>query len=281
METIVREKIDMVLKGWLERCPPEERNGLLRFLSEGEQQHLAGLPMPEVGTTPQMKNAFEQIHWSWFVPILKTYASRDQILFLSALEPQIAEQLQATLKMKKKLESVSEMGKTYLCDVLARSLEEEGPVLPPEFLPASPLNQLATLSKQALMRLIHRLSFYDLAAEIRHIVDPKVLKKIYGFLNEEEKEFLKTVSSKTADPFPRMSGWDGSEESFRVALHRKGLVRLGAALSGQHPDLIWTICHHLDIGRGGALLKLVAKEPIHGVTEIAQTQVLELIERNS
>jgi hypothetical protein len=71
--------------------------------------------------------------------------------------------------------------------------------------------------------------------------------------------------------------WDGSEESFRLLLHRRGIARLGVGLSGQDPDFIWTICHQLDIGRGNTLFKLCAKEPIHGVSDAVIRQIQELL----
>ena len=67
-------------------------------------------------------------------------------------------------------------------------------------------------------------------------------------------------------------GWDG--ESLRTLLHRRGLMRLGAGLFGQDPDLIWTLCHQLDIGRGGAVMKLCTKE---AASEIARRQIEELM----
>jgi hypothetical protein len=280
------QKTQMVLKAWLTRCPPEQRIALERFLPEAERQQLAELPPLEAEISAEQcfhGGSLNKVHWSWFLPPLKSYAPRDQKLFLSALEHHAAEQLKATLNIRTPLDSVTEMGKAYLQMKLLHSLTDSHTgILPIELLPQSPLNVLATLGKKDLIRLINFLSLYDLCAEVRQIVDTKMLKKIYGFLSREHQAVLKTISAQVLEthPFPRMGldrSWDGEEESLHVLLHRKGLTRLGIALSGQDPDLIWIICHHLDIGRGGSLLKLCGKEPIHGISEIAMQQVIECV----
>lgn len=280
------QKTQMVLKAWLTRCLPEQRIALERFLPEAERQKLAELPPFEAEITAEQcsrDGSLNKVHWSWFLPTLKSYALRDQKLFLSALDHHAAEQLKATLNIRTPLDSVTEMGKAYLQMQLLRSLtDSHTEILPTELLPQSPLNILATLGKKDLIRLINFLALYDLCAEVRQIVDTKMLKKIYGFLSREHQAALKTISAQVLEthPFPRMGldrAWDGEEESLHVLLHRKGLTRLGIALSGQDPDLIWIICHHLDIGRGGSLLKLCGKEPIHGISEIAMQQVIESV----
>ncbi|HEV7735835.1 MAG TPA: hypothetical protein VGO47_00440 [Chlamydiales bacterium] len=286
------QKAQMVLKAWLTRCPPEQRIALERFLPEAERQKIAELPPFEAEITAEQCSQgrpLNRVHWSWFLPTLKSYAPRDQKLFLSALDPHSAEQLKATLNIRTSLDSVTEMGKAYLQMNLLRSLtDSHTEILPIELFPQSPLNVLVSLGKKDLIRLINFLSLYDLCAELRQIVNTKTLKKIYSLLSREHQATLQTISAQMLEthsvlethPFPRMGldrTWDGEEESLHVLLHRKGLTRLGVALSGQNPDLIWTICHHLDIGRGGALLKLCGKEPVHGISEIAIQQVIDSV----
>jgi len=60
-------------------------------------------------------------------------------------------------------------------------------------------------------------------------------------------------------------------------LHRRGIMRLGYALSGQHPDFIWHLSHRLDIGRGRLLKKNNFKNEIAGVTMPLQQQVANII----
>jgi hypothetical protein len=275
----------MVLKAFLSRCPAEKRASLERFLPEAEKVRLSTLPeFGEEITTDGFSNGnmLEQVHWSWFLPTLKTFSKREQGLFLSALSPLAAEQLAHALEISDPLEEISALAKTYLRSQLQNSLVgAHDQLLPVEYLPPSPLNQLLSLSKKELSRLVDRLALYDVAAELRHILETKTLKKIFSCLTEEQAERVKWLSTqKEAHPLPRLGldQWDGSEEMFRTLLHRRGLQRLAIALSGQDPDLIWTLSHHLDIGRGNALFKLCGREKVVGASEMIQREIEELIE---
>lgn len=91
---------------------------------------------------------------------------------------------------------------------------------------------------------------------------------------------MKKISAqKEISPWPRLGldRWDGEEESFRHLLHKRGLARLGLALSGQDPDLVWAICHQLDIGRGHTLFKLCGKSAAPGLSDAAIRQIEELL----
>lgn len=223
---------------------------------------------------------FEEVHWSWFLPTLKAFSEADQKLFLAAVPPQAAEQLSTSLSLKGPIEEITEIARSYLREQLFLSLQPDDRLLPPEYFPPSPLNRLASLSKKELTRLIDLLSLYDLAHEMRQIVETKILKKFYSFLSEEQKTILKQIGiHKDLHPLPKMGldKWDGTEESLRVMLHRRGLMRFGIALAGQDPDLVWAVCHRLDIGRGGALYKLCGHEKPSPATETAQRQIEELL----
>ncbi len=235
---------ELVLKAFLSRCEPQKRGVLERFLPEEERLALEKLPAVS-GEMSAAKNLAKE------------------------------------LLISSDWEELTEVATGYLRHVLIQSLlGPEDRLLPPEYIPDSPLKPLARLSKKELTRIIDFLSLYDLAADLRQIVETKILKKIYSLLSEEEKQFLKTAMAyKEHLVLARMGldRWDGSEESFRTLLHRRGLSRLAAALSGQDPDLIWTICHQLDIGRGNALFKQCTKEPIHGVSDGIIKQIAELL----
>jgi hypothetical protein len=274
----------MVLKAFLSRCEPEKKRALERFLSEAERHELEELPIfPEEVKPDRFTNetVLEKVHWSWFLPTLKTYPETEQKLFLSALASLAAKNLAKALTLSSNGQEMSEVGRSFFRKILLDSLL--GPhdrLLPKEYLPSSLLSPLLNLSKKELTRLIDLLSLHDLAAELRQIVETKILKKIYSLLSEEERKLLKSAMAHK-DPFTigriGMERWDGSEESLRTLLHKRGLARFGAGLSGQDSDFVWYICHQLDIGRGNALHKLCAKEPIHGVTDAIIRQIEELL----
>lgn len=268
----------IVLKSFLVKAPPERQERLLMLLSEKEKALVASI---EVGEKGPVSPLLEMVHWSWFIPTLKAYPEKEQLLFLSALESLSSENLRQELQVTGETKPLSKSGALFFQQVLLSSLTgAHDRLLPVEFLPTSPLKQLLYLSKKQLTYLIDFLSLYDLAHELRQIVETKILKRIYSFLSEEERKFLKTaMAHKELHPPPRigLDKWEGSKEAFRHLLHKRGLTRLGAALSGQHPDLVWYVCHRLDIGRGNALFKLSAKEAPPGLCEQSTRQIEELI----
>lgn len=278
-------RVETVLKAILSQVAPEKRKTLEGFLPEHMRQMLEKLPIASgpIDLKASMNfSVLEKVHWSWFLPTLKSYSENEQKLFLSSLEPHAAKNLARALTLSLNGANLTEIARSYLRSVLIDSLTGPGHrLLPPQFLPASHLHRILALSKKELTRLIDLLSIHDLASEIRQIVDTKTLKKIYSLLSVEEKELLKRATNQKKDPFNLgklgLDRWDGSEESLRMHLHRRALQRFGAGLSGEHPDFIWYVCHQLDIGRGTALHKACHKEMIPGVTEVIQKQIVELL----
>lgn len=274
----------MVLKAFLSQTPEEERAALLRFLPASEVALLNELPPFEEETEffeENASDALEKVHWSWFLPTLRTFSPREQRLFLSAFSASMQESLVEALSIEEPLEKASDIAKEYLQGYLLDSLvDAKKKQLPAPFLPQSPLNPLLSFTKRELMHRIDDLALYDLAFEVRQIVETKILKKLYSFLSEEQKLLLKKIS--VAHPeasFPRLGleRWDGTEEALRSLLHRRGLTRLGTALAGQHPDLVWALCHHLDIGRGSRLFKQYEREKPSELSAMIVQQIEELL----
>lgn len=282
MKKTTQSRAGIVLKAFLNRCDPKKREALEQFLPDEERKELEKFPLIEEEISLDRfsnGNILEKVHWSWFLPTLKLYPESEQKIFLSALNPHAEKNLAKALTLSVGGEGISEVGRVFLRKILLDSLV--GPkdqMLPINYLPPSKLHQLLALTKKELTRLIDRLSIYDLAMELRQIVETKILKKIYSLLTEEERMALKAIGSHK-DSFVigklGIDRWDGSEESLRTLLHKRGLARFGAGLSGQDPDFIWYICHQLDIGRGSALHKLCMNEPIHGVTDAIISQIIE------
>ncbi len=279
----MRKASEIVLKAFLSRCPPERKGALENLLPSEERHRLDRIPTPPEPLPDGFNsdNLLEKVHWSWYLPTLKTYPQEEQKLFLSSLDHHATKNLARALVLSPTAEPVSDVARAFLRHHLISSLREpNNPLLPIDYLPTTPLKPLLALSKREFIRVIDFLALHDLAAELRQIVETKILKKIYSFLSEEERKFLKAVSTQQDPLVPTRIGldrWDGSEEGLRALLHRRGLARLGVALSGQDPDFVWYICHQLDIGRGNALFKLCAKEPIPGISEGIIRQIEELL----
>lgn len=270
---------EIVLKAFLGACLPEKRDHLLSFLSPKERDVISLLPCIDLHEEGSSYHLLEHIHWSWFVPVLEKTTTKDQKFFLRAFPTTAQKSLSKTLQISPTTEKMSRTASAYLRQTLLRLIRKED-LLPINHLPPSPLNLLLQIEKKKLTKLIDYLSLYDLSHEIRQIVETKILQKIYSFLSEDEKLFLKITASQK-EPYTaaqiHLDKWDGTKTSFRLTLHRIGLARLGSALSGQDPDLIWYICHQLDSGRGKALAKLCKKDPIPGVAGWLAEQMKELL----
>ncbi len=263
------------------------KDALLRFLPSSERDLLDKLG--KVSKNVQIEDfenadLLESVHWSWFLPTLKTYREDAQEMFISALDFQSAKNLTHELHLPLPNSNINISFKNYLRKVLASSLL--GPIdqlLPKHYLPQTSIQNLLHLSKLQLTKIIQMLSLYDLAIELRQIVETKILKKIYSLLTEEEKKFLKKIMH-LPDPYTQtripIDRWIKKEEAFRLTLHKKGLTRFALGLSGKHPDFVWYICHQLDIGRGSALFKLCQKEPIPHVTDAIERQIEELLKHH-
>lgn len=271
----MRDSSRLILSFALSKWPNEHRAKLLQYLPDAERREMENLPAVK---TPLIYERFsfdwllDYVHYSWFLPTLKAYSKKEASYFVAALGTEkMLSFSKAGLPPTKT--ALSKAGEDYLRRHLLESLTgSKSHLLPREYLPESELNILANFSKNELILLIDYLSLYDLAAEIRQIVETKILKKIYSFLTEDQKKFIKSIMmNKEAISFARigLDRFDGNEENFRNLLHRRGLIRLGIALSTQHPDLIWYITHVLDIGRGSALAKGSKK----GVSAQAQAAI--------
>ncbi len=284
----MRSPVEMIFNAFLSRQPEDKRGRLMHFLSDKERERLSGLPSFAQGVTLEgFSNSamLERVHWSWFLPTLKSYSPTEQALFLAAINEASARPLTELIPSKVSKEPLTSIGRSYLRQMLLDSLI--GPhdrLVPVDYLPPSSLNRLLKLPKKQLISFINLLAMHDVASEIRQIVETKILKKLYSFLSEAQKKYLKHAAAKP-EPFSLqkigLDRWDGQEESLRHVLHRRGLGRLGIALSGQDPALIWYVCHQLDIGRGNALFKMSVKEKTSAVIEAAEAQVEELLDNES
>jgi hypothetical protein len=272
----------IVFKALLDSSKKKEK--LIHFLSESEKEAIEKLPSTTKEITSQQflqDGLIDSVHYSWLIPTLKSYSKEEGSLFLLSLSDKARENLKILLKKNTEKCELSTVGKNFLRKVLLDTLidKEEG-LLPIDYLPESPLNVILTLSKQDTVRLIDFLSLYDLVLELRQIVETKILKQIYAFLSPEKRQFLKSKMN-YSEPyiFPKLGleVWDGKEESLKIILHKRGLNRLAKALSNSDPNLVWYICHHLDIGRGTTLFKLSEKKVSEKVVKIIIGNIMELL----
>ena len=278
----------MILNARLKELPDERKARLLNYLSNDEisilkenDSGIRGLDVKKFSTDFVLK----EVHYSWFLPTLKAYSDEETSLFLNALEKETAENLKRKLHIDSVHEDIKTPTKTFLRLILQVSLlGEEDCILPPEYLPSSPLNRLIKIEKRSLVEIIDYLALYDLAREVRQTVDTKILKQIYHYLSEPHKVFLKKIMNrKDTGGFQKigLANWDGSPGSLKNLLHKRGIRRLALALKCAHPDLTWYVSHRLDIGRGGTLLKVSDKKVMADVVDIMIESVDEALKEIS
>lgn len=220
-----------------------------------------------------------EVHWSWLLPILKDYPNPEQKLLLAPLSPYARKNLTKALTLSQGIPKLSKALHAFLSDLLEKRLKEDFPdLLPKPFLPQTRLAPLLWKDKKALSRLIDLLAMHDLCLEIKHVVDTKILKKISLLLREDEKKMLKKLSQQKELFSLGKLELSGSEELLRGQLHKRGLTRLGSAISKEAKDFIWYICHQLDIGRGGMLFKLSQTPSPEETIDLLKEQVLEVCE---
>jgi len=276
----MRKSSYIVLKSILNASQSFER--LAPFLDEELLNKLASLEAPKAFSYKHFfsENTLNNVHYSWLIPTLKNL-KEDLSFCLASLPEKMRLKLNRQFNVENYPSEITQNAKEYIHLIFLNSLlGDEDIILPIQYLEHSPINVLASKTKKTLIQIIDYLALFDLAKEIRKILNTSTIKRIYSFLSEPEKTFLKRTQSLN-DPVSFSSlleKWDGTEESFRKILHKKGLYRFGLALCGAHSDLIWYVCHLLDIGRGASLMKMCEKKVNPVISSTIQSHILEILD---
>lgn len=286
----MQPKSTIMLRILMNRYCRQDQDSFLRCLPRGDAQALMHFQLSLSDPTAAFIDPLARIHtihYSWVVEVLKKSPPEVQQLFISSLQEQQAELLRPHLDLKLPADEIADPLKNYMIWYVLKNLTGARKVLPKEFLPRSSLTPLIVYSKPQLVELINFLSLHDLADEVRYILDQKTLKNIYACLSQPEQQYLNLCMNQRGGlSTPRMGldRWSGNCAKLRNVLQTRGIVRLGKALSGEHPDLIWYLAHILDIKRGQVLIKCFSKETLPKVTPLLNVQVqaiMKLIKKKS
>jgi len=274
-------KKQIIFKMFLEKYDKEHK--LINYLTKNEIQTLKQFPSFSKELEIKKEALIDSVHYSWFIPFLNIYTPDEASLFLLVMKPSYKNALQNLLDLKEIKEDLNPLLKKFLKELLYTSLiKKEEPLLPIECLFVSKLNILLNLNKNKLIKLINFLSCYDLIKELKQVVEKKKLKKIYSYFNEDEKNFIKSIFN-YVEPFTtqrlNLSNFWDDKKKVKNILHARGLMRLAFALSGESIDLIWYVCHYLDIGRGNYILKYCKKEKVKNISEIICSQILNIMNK--
>lgn len=263
----------------LNKCHKEPQEALLNALPENEAQKVKAVGrMPSEDYYALLSSPLDaliNVHYSWLAKKLKSISPEKTLYLLGLIPKSRAEKIKTVLNIPTAVPSFSPFIKKFVIQYLSEDFPlKDAPAL--AFIPESEFSSLTQLKKQEIIEMIDFLGLFDLAEEIHNIVDKTLLEKIYNTLTSKKKSFVKQCllsKQKLVTNRLNLEYWDGNPSKLNKLLHHRGIVRLGYALSGQNPDLIWHITRRLDSGRGEKLLRYINEKEIPGVTQALTKQV--------
>lgn len=221
------------------------------------------------------ERAILYVHYSWIHSYLSNLSPADRRPLIACLsEPQRIGVSRLFKEEPPAALSSPLLRKFYLTRLYPLIASKD--LLPIDYLPETPQKELLKLSKKQLLELIDLMGMYDLAHEMRQIVDTKNLKNLYTCLSAKQQQFLRACmhqKDKVVSPKLHLEHWDGECKKLMNVVHQRGLARLALAISGQDPNLVWYLTHILDIGRGNLLLRLTKKTEVPQLSSAVMNQV--------
>lgn len=272
----------VMLRVLLNRYHHGKKDALVRCLPAEEAKEVLALDLQANDPAVLLKASLDRlpyIHYSWLRPAIQKMPPFLHGPLLSVLPEFQASKLRRWFPVETVKTELSPVMRNFLINSLLAHLDDKN-VMPLAFLNSTPLTPLATSKKEQLMELIDFLGVYDLAAEVRHIIDKERLKRLSPCLSAKKKQFLHMCLHQPERLAPArldLNLWDGDCPKLLSLLHKRGIARLGKALCGQHPDLVWHIGHILDVGRGTMLKHFYSPNPIPGITPVLAQQVINLM----
>jgi len=252
---------------------------LLKYLPADEQQAVLAQKITsqdvKVALTPA-SDLVTMIHYSWLVEPIQQRSKEEQLFILSSLPEGIFPKLNRILALPLSAPyPLAQPVQSLFRSMLYKQLNCAN-ILPPALFSPSKLNFLASWGKQELIELVDFLGIYDLANLVRQIIDKHKLKLIYACLSSSEKQFMRTcLHSKDKITLPQLElePWQGDPKKLKELVHRRGLLRLGKALSNEAPDLIWTVSRLLDKGRGTILFQYGIQKATPAISSVLLQQI--------
>lgn len=258
----------------------DESNLLLKHLSENEATALSdsNCCFDDIRSLLDYKQKIiERMHYSWLEPAINNLTPSLRVFTVAALTPSQKRKFQHLFSNP--LPTLIAPIKPYILNSLYKELHIP-PILPLEQLPRTEMTPFLELNKEELTAICDYLSLYDLAAELKQIVDKTSIQNIYSCLTAQELSYLKVCQNqKTSLTSPKLGIDPRKHDSkeLRSALQQRGLIKLAKALADQHPDLIWYIAHCFDKAKGTNFLQNSADRPAPKVMSILQSQVLSVM----
>lgn len=278
----MEQKILMMWRLCVNRFHQKDSDAYFKVVPQEQTKLLLGQDVSSANLTSLLSSSLQnlqRVHYSWLPQVLEQFSKPMIPLFIAALPEDQAASLRRIYTASQDPIILTKPSKLYLQDLICKHLYPKE-ILPIIMLPKSPFNFLIDSNKKDIMELIDFLGLYDLAEEIRHIVDQKQLKTIYMCLTSRKQQFLRQClyqKDKLVAPKLGLNKWSGECDQLEKILHKRGLFRLGKALCGQHKDLVWYFTHVMDTGRSTILQQFYSEKSIPGITPILVQQVLNVM----
>lgn len=273
----------MILKILINHYHPKTPNMLIKYLPKEDaevflKQDLLVSDLRPIFEQPQ--KMIQKLHYSWLEPLILQLPQELRPVAISCLDEDQANGLQKLLSFKSKKQASPPIKTFLLHQIYTYLTEKEQEHLPLEYLPVTDLSPLGTWTKKQLTILIDFLGLHDLAVEIKQIVNKNYLKNLTSCLSSQQLYYLKVCLHQKDKLITPKLGLDPTKRDctkLLQILHKRGLIRLGKALSGQHPDLVWHISHILDTGRGLFIMQQAKGDVLPQVVQALKNQVTNLI----
>lgn len=277
----MKEKKWVVLRALLGHFHPDGAEGVLSSLSQEEVQKVLSQEISSDQVNSLLLQPAEIIgdmHYSWLEKSLERFPESLQPFLVSALPQTHQEGLVKRKGFNNAPQGVSSFVRRFLLKTIYQQLGAKD-VLPLSLLPEQPLSPFVHLNKEEMLDVMDLLGLYDIASEVRMVIDKKILKQLYKSLSKKKQQYLRKIlnrQDKVSSPPMGLDQWGGNEEKLGRELHRRGMIRLGKALSGMDSQLFWHISHRLDTGRS-AFISRYRGDKEEGVTRSLGLQVLSAI----
>lgn len=275
-------KTQILIRILLNRFHPKTSQEFLKGLPENEAKQIIEHQIITADVDPIFVKPHEflkEIHYSWVAPYVQKFSTHLQNLMVSALPNPLAASLKKYLNISDPSVSMPKPARAFFIRKLYDQVKQTE-ILSPAFLPKQDLSILLALSRREIIYLIDFLGLYDLAEELRHVVDKKSLQKVYACLDSKKIQFIRLClhqKSRFIAAKMDLQKWKGESTELQRKIHQRGLYRLGKALSGTHSHFMWYLLRKLDIGRSAIIEKHYKLPSSPAVTSVLIQQVINVM----
>jgi len=273
-----------ILHAFLERSPPEKKAQLLSHLTPLEQESV--LAVPKLAGDPildlqERLPLLDLVDPSWIAPKLRAFSHQEVRLFTSSLSETQRIAVKKQLLLSNHTLSLGPLAIQFLQSHLISLLTQDIPdLLPLSCLPDSPLNVLIHIPLPKLLFLISLWGMHDVAPEIKQIIDTVKLRALASALSKEQVAYAKLLAQKKEPVMFKRLGlitWDGNVDLLQALIFQRGLNRLGKALYGANPSILWYIVHRFEVKTGEELQHFTKPLEHSAAHEVLLEQLTSLI----